>query len=59
MYLLSKLKQNVVEDMGIVPIEAPQVARLVARHESCVLLSNAQYAVARATSELAGEPSVL
>lgn len=45
-YLLSQLADDVVEALGMAPIqEAAEVARLALRHESCLLLSNAQHAL--------------
>ena len=44
-YLLSRLDESVVEDLGIAPVAAPaDIARLARRHRSCILLGNAQYA---------------
>ena len=46
-YLLSCLEASVVEDLDIIPIEGPdELARLVHRHESCILLTNAPYVTA-------------
>ncbi len=45
-YLLSRLEGSLVEELGLAPIDRPdQVQRVAARHESCILLANAQYAV--------------
>ncbi len=45
-YLLSRLDDETISDLGITPIEDPDdVARLCRRSQSCVVLSNAQYAV--------------
>lgn len=45
-YLLSRLDETLVEDLQIAPIREPaELARLARRHESCILLSNAPYAV--------------
>ncbi len=44
-YLLSRLDDEVVEPLGIAPVDnVAELARLAARHESCILLANAQYA---------------
>jgi nickel-dependent lactate racemase len=44
-YLLSRLEPSVVEDLDMVPVGGPEeLARLVQRHRSCILLSNAPYA---------------
>ncbi len=45
-YLVSRLDDELVESLGILPIGASQLSRLAARYESCVVLENAQYAVA-------------
>jgi nickel-dependent lactate racemase len=48
-YLLSRLEESVVEDLGLVPVaESSDIARLAARHPSCILLANAQHIVAEA-----------
>ena len=47
LYLISRLDEALVEDLGIANVtEQEEVARLVARHDSCILLANAQHAVA-------------
>ncbi len=44
-YLLSRLEAEVVESLGMAPMaDAGEVRRLVARHDSCVFLANAQHA---------------
>jgi nickel-dependent lactate racemase len=46
-YLLSRLDHALVEDLGVAPVSEPDdIARLARRHRSCILLSDAQYAVA-------------
>jgi nickel-dependent lactate racemase len=46
-YLLSQLADDLVENLGMAPIaSAAEVQRLASHHESCLLLSNAQHAVA-------------
>lgn len=51
-YLLSRLDEDVVEDLGIAPVSsADQIARLSARHASCILLANAQYATIQAHAD--------
>jgi nickel-dependent lactate racemase len=48
-YLLSRLDEGVVEALDVAAVDAPEdIARLVARHESCVVLAGAQHATARA-----------
>jgi hypothetical protein len=46
-YLLSRLSTELVENLGMAPIgSSAEVQRLASRHESCLLLANAQHAVA-------------
>lgn len=46
-YFLSRLDDAVAEDLGIVPLrDGSEVARLVQRHESCIILGSAQELVA-------------
>ena len=46
-YLLSRLDDNVVEQLGMAPVaNAREIARLASRHESCVLLANAHRTIA-------------
>lgn len=46
-YLLSGLDDEVVETLGMAPVaDADEIPRLAARHESCILLGNAQHAAA-------------
>ena len=43
-YLLSRLDESLVEDLGMAPINDPEdVGRLARRHPSCIVLANAQY----------------
>ncbi|HET6884282.1 MAG TPA: hypothetical protein VFI31_29285, partial [Pirellulales bacterium] len=45
-YLLSQLDSSLVEELGLAPIDDPgDVARLARKHESCIVLANAQYVV--------------
>lgn len=45
-YLLSGLNEDVVTDLGMAYVEQPaDVARLASRHDSCILLASAQYAI--------------
>ena len=45
-YLLSHLDQEVVEPLGVAYVaDANEIARLSSRHDSCIVLRNAQYAV--------------
>ena len=51
-YLLSGLPPAVVEDLGLTPIDgAEQLQRLAAQQPSCILLANAQYAIATPEGE--------
>jgi lactate racemase-like protein len=52
-YFLSQLEEELVEEMGLAPItDFDQLARLASHHESCLVLDDAQYAVATVTDEL-------
>ena len=43
-YLLSQLDESTVEELGLAPISAPSdLKRLAGRHESCIVLANAQH----------------
>jgi len=45
-YLLSRLDSALVEDLDVVPIGGPdELIRLARQHQTCILLSNAPYAV--------------
>jgi nickel-dependent lactate racemase len=45
-YLLSGLEEDVVEDLGLAYVDEPDdISRLAARHDSCILLASAQYAI--------------
>jgi nickel-dependent lactate racemase len=47
LYLLSRLDEELVEDLGVAAVrEGREIARLASRHASCILLGNAQYALA-------------
>jgi nickel-dependent lactate racemase len=46
-YLLSQLADDIVEELGMAPVQEPaEVARLASRYENCLLLANAQHALA-------------
>ena len=48
-YLLSRLDASLVEDLDMIPIGGPdELIRLVQKHTSCILLSNAPYIAASA-----------
>lgn len=52
-YFVSQLDEEVVEELGMAPImDLDDLGRLSQRHESCVLLSNAQYAAVTTNDEL-------
>lgn len=45
-YLLSQLEADTVEDLGLAPIaNLGELARLASRHESCVVIDDAQHAI--------------
>ena len=46
-YLVSRLDDELVEELGMSPVTGEQVSRLASRYGSCILLGNAQYAMAR------------
>jgi nickel-dependent lactate racemase len=51
-YLLSRLDENLVEELGVAPVaDEHQLKRLVEHHESCIVLSNAHYAVTTVEDE--------
>jgi nickel-dependent lactate racemase len=51
-YFLSQLADEVVEEMGLAPItDFDQLTRLASHHESCIVLDDAQYAVATVADE--------
>ena len=55
-YLLSRLDESVVEELGVAPVSAAaEIARLASRHRSCILLANAQFASPTAAEEAVGQ----
>jgi nickel-dependent lactate racemase len=42
-YLLSRLDDEGVEELGVLPVDDRGVSRVVARHASCIVLGNAPY----------------
>jgi nickel-dependent lactate racemase len=46
-YLVSRLDEDTVEELGMLPVAPDQISRLAARYDSCIVLSSAQYAQAR------------
>lgn len=52
-YLLSRLDESLVEDLGMAAVaDAREIARLARRHESCTVLASAQYAAVTLTEEI-------
>jgi nickel-dependent lactate racemase len=50
-YLMSDLKDEMIEDLGIAPVRnITEFARLASRHESCIVLSDAHHVVATVSS---------
>jgi nickel-dependent lactate racemase len=51
-YLLSQLDESFVEEIGIAPINTPgEIVRLAHRHKNCIVLANAQFAIATPREE--------
>jgi nickel-dependent lactate racemase len=51
-YLISRLEDSIVEDLGITPLANPaELRRLAGLRSSCIVLSNAQYAVVTVEGE--------
>jgi nickel-dependent lactate racemase len=51
-YLLSGLAPGAVEDLSVTPVDGPeQLQRLAAQQPGCILLANAQYAIATPEGE--------
>jgi nickel-dependent lactate racemase len=57
-YLVSRLEEDLVEEMGISPLPAGQLSRIAARYDSCIVLPNAQYALAHVHGEPAAQPAI-
>lgn len=55
-YLVSRLDEDFVEDLGLLPVASEQLSRLAARYGSCIVLENAQYAVPRVQTVRSAEP---
>jgi nickel-dependent lactate racemase len=52
LFVLSGLDEELVEDLGMASVAAPEeIARLAKRHPSCILLPDAQYTVASVCDE--------
>jgi len=56
-YLLSRLDDELVEELGMSPVAADQLSRLAARYDSCIVLSNAQYSTAYPPGEVTSRPA--
>ncbi len=54
-YLVSQLDDELVEDLGISPVDREHIGRIVTRYDSCIVLGNAQHAMARAPGEMASK----
>jgi len=50
-YLISQLDEELVEELGIAPLELQHLSRIAQRYASCLVLTNSQYAVARPAVE--------
>ncbi len=51
-YFLSRLDADTVEEMGMAPVaDVDELVRLAGRHESCIVLDDAQHAVATVDGE--------
>jgi nickel-dependent lactate racemase len=57
-YLVSGLDDELVEELGMLPVSIDDLPRLVTRYESCTLLRNAQYAVAEPADAPSLEPAI-
>jgi len=54
LYLMSQLDESVLDDLGIANVTGEEeLSRLVARYKSCILISNAQHAVATLAEDTA------
>ena len=52
-FLISQLRDDVVEDLGLLPLSADSVSHVAGRYGSCLVLANAQYAQARSSGDSA------
>ncbi len=55
-YLISRLDEELVEELGILPLEAGQLRRLAGQYDSCIVLANAQYAGVLVHGDLPQQP---
>jgi nickel-dependent lactate racemase len=51
-YLVSRLDDELVEDLGLLPLAADQLSRVASRYDSCTVLGNAQLAIASPPGEV-------
>jgi nickel-dependent lactate racemase len=56
-YLVSRLDDEAVEELGLLPLSPGAVSRVAQRHKSCIVLANAQYARARPSGETVEGPA--
>jgi nickel-dependent lactate racemase len=56
-YLVSRLDDETVEELGLLPLSAGSVSRVAERHKSCIVLASAQYARARPSGETVEGPA--
>jgi nickel-dependent lactate racemase len=54
-YLVSRLDEESVEGLGVLPVDERGVARIVGRSASCIVLANAHYARVCTRGEVAAE----
>ncbi|MEX0938448.1 MAG: lactate racemase domain-containing protein [Pirellulales bacterium] len=55
-YLLSELDDELVESLGMAPVQSPEeIERLAHHHDTCILLEDAQYAVPTVEDEAEAE----
>jgi nickel-dependent lactate racemase len=51
-YLLSQLEDETIEDLGLAPVaDIDEIIRLAGRHESCIVLEDAQHTVVHVQNE--------
>lgn len=50
-YLISQLDDELVEELGLAPLEAEQLSRIAQRYDSCLVLTNSHHAIARPAVE--------
>lgn len=50
-YLISQLDEELVEELGIAPLELQHLSRIAQRYATCLVITNSQYAIARPAVE--------